>query len=94
MVLVRPINSSWPDLSTFEKVLPEVQNTVQKQSRLGEVCELNLRQCGENEICKKPMKSKRRDGICQCQDGFVKNSGSGICEIQSEVVDPNQPKVW
>ena len=59
---------------------------------LGEVCELNMRQCGENESCQKPPKSKRRDGICQCQDGFVKNPESGFCEVKK--VDPNQPKVW
>jgi len=87
MVLVRPMNGkSWPDLPKTDTVqsLENVQKqSFQKRSHLGEVCELNMRQCGENEICQKPPKSKRRDGICQCQDGFVKNAESGFCDLQS-----------
>ena len=72
MVLVRPNGNSWPEELLTESVA-EVQKPV---ASLGSVCELNMKQCGENEICKKPAKSKRRDGVCQCQDGFVKNPES------------------
>ena len=80
-------SNSWPE-EVFRESVPQA---AQKIPTLGTVCELNMKQCSVNEICTKPAQSKRRDGVCMCQDGFVKNPESGFCVAQA-VVDPNQPK--
>lgn len=77
LVLVRPNGDKWP--SSLES----------NKDRSIKTCELNLQECGDNEVCQ-ASGPKSRSGTCQCLKGFSRSNGK--C-VQDALNDPEQIEV-